>query len=211
MVYVARPLRWFLATAWRYATPIILALSAFGAFRSQDDVQGITYLLLMTGYVFLLAAASADRSSFNRKLAIPAYISIALGLLIGFGQDNRHVAPVLNQVLPHAQLEVKQSWAISRGDKAAAQNGVTSRLFEVTLASRWARGVGVDVYDFKFESDGATYDNTFVPEYRGCDQQTVLRNGSLTCLIALEVSQSATSGTLVFSSDTYKAWANVSF
>ena len=211
MVYTRRPLRWFLATVWRYSVPIIMVLNAFWAFGAQDDVQGVIYLLLTVGYVFLLAALPAGRSSPNRNLAILAYVSLALGLLIIFGKDNRRAAPVLNQLLPHAQLEVKQSWKVSRGDKTAAQNSMTFRLFEVTLMSRWARGVWADVYDFEFESDGATYDNSLVPEYRGCDLQEVPKNGALTCLIALEVPQTSTGGTLVFSSSSYKAWADVSF
>ena len=211
MVYARRPLRWFLATVWRYSVPMIMVLNAFWAFGAQDDVQGIIYLLLTVGYVFLLAALPAGRSSPSRNLAILAYVFLALGLLIIFGKDNRRAAPVLNQLLPHAQLEINRSWAISRGDKNAAQNGTTFQLFEVTLTSRWARGVGVDVYDFEFESDGKNYDNAFVPEYRGCDRQTVPRNGSLTCLIALTVPRSTTGGTLIFSSSNYKAWTDVSF
>ena len=177
MVYIARPLRWFLATAWRYATPIILALSAFGAFRSQDDVQGITYLLLMTGYVFLLAGASADRSSFNRKLAIPACISIALGLLIGFWSRQSPHGSSLKSGASARSARGQAELGYLEGDKAAAQNGVTSRLFAVTLASRWAKGVGVDVYDFKFESDGATYDNAFVPNTEGVTNKRCLEMG----------------------------------
>lgn len=209
MVYARRPLRWLLATSWRYTTSIILALSAFWAFESQNDVQGIVYLLFATSYVFLLVATPVSRSRPNYSLAIVACSFAVFGLLAVFGKDNRRVAPVLNPLLPHVELEVKQSWSISQGNRAT--RGMTFRLFEVTLTSRWARGVEVDIYDFEFESNGSSYDNTFAPEFRGCDLRDLARNGTLICLVALELPQNATSGTLIFKNAKYQVWADVLF
>ena len=206
-----RPRRRIPKGIWLYLAPTGMAISAIGAFIGQDDVMVITYVLYGVAYALFAVITRVGRPKPHRTLSTVTYIFLAAAILVTFSTYNRHVASVLNQVLPHAQLEVKQSWNVSRGDKTATQNGMTFRLFEVTLMSRWARGVWANVYDFEFESDGATYDNSFVPEYRGCDLQKVPKNGTLTCLIALEVPQSATGGTLVFSSNTYKAWADVSF
>lgn len=172
-------------------------------------MQGIISLLLATGYLSSLAATHTGYLGLKRALAALAFTFLALGLLITFGRDNRRVAPVLNVVLPHAQLEVKQSWGISQGDRAA--HSMIFQLFEVTLTSRRARGVDVDIYDFEFESNGSSYDNTFALGFRGCDLRDVAKNGTLTCLVALEVPQSATGSTLVFEDSVYKAWADVSF
>lgn len=114
MVYARRPLRWILECAWRYATPILLSLSAFGSFRDKNDVQGIVFLLLATGYVFLLVASHIDYPDLKRGLAALAYAFTAFGMLATFGGDSRRVAPVLNQVLPYVGLEVNRSWREGR-------------------------------------------------------------------------------------------------
>jgi hypothetical protein len=196
---------------WFYLALVIFVLNTAWSFASQDDVQGLAYLLLSAFYILLIILARGVNPVLQRSLNVLMVVLPASFILITFGSENRRLAPALNRVLPHVEMDVVETWTITRGDESVLQTGNVFQVLNVTLQSRRARGVVVDGYDFELEVGGAVYKDALTDMAGSCDRKALPRNGTRSCYIAFAVPRDAAGGTLVFHSRNYTAWAAASF
>ncbi len=195
---------------WLYLAVVSFTLTATLSFVSQDDVQGLAYLFLVVFYIILSTLPRVDSPVLKRGLNALMLTLLTCFMLITFGSDNRHLAPTLNRVLPHVEMDVAEMWTLTRGDERALQAGNT-RVFSVILQSHHARGVGVDAYDFELEVGGSAYKDALYEMAGSCDRRRLPHNRTLSCYITFAAPENAVEGTLIFADRNYTAWADVSF
>lgn len=187
----------------------------FGFDESRDGVRWF-YLGL-----FMLVIYSAAKKRGKTLRLVLVFLGYLATIFITEASKVRQLAPFLNTVQPHLEMQAVQVKAINQRGSVRAQPGYIFRVFTLSLRSKlFAKVDDVYVSRFSLELGDDTYED-YEPFWEARNDRTLAQschiqdlelapNVTVTCQLVFEIPIKTQSGTLIYDDD-YKAWANVSF